>query len=307
MPGFHNNIQRHVFWIRFLTARSSNWLCMTSAPPHQAFSLGITLAISKTMACSSDTRLMSNTYPELAHSAALTCCLLAYCIQPSAFYPASLVSLAFLISGAERISSVALWAPFQMDCPCSFTCFSSTPLRPVPPVPCSEVFTSTNILAPLTLAVRPLSLLFYRFKSKLRRAKTILKKMHFATVARDNFRRSYLIKNLNDLDQAPQGHRFYWFEAKRKMASMPQRLGRARPLEVTISHWIHLVERTLQTWQTQDCWPSIKTTIKRFHQRTEGLEDRNLSSQAVAAWATDYQMAIQYHHDTAEKKPASCE
>ena len=57
----------------------------------------------------------------------------------------SLVCLA-LKAGAERISSVALWAPFQMDCldcPCSFTCFSSTPLRPVPPVPCSEVFTST--------------------------------------------------------------------------------------------------------------------------------------------------------------------
>ena len=54
----------------------------------------------------------------------------------------SLVCLA-LKAGAERISSVALWAPFQMDCPCSFTCFSSTPLRPVRPAPCSEVFTST--------------------------------------------------------------------------------------------------------------------------------------------------------------------
>ncbi len=84
------------------------------------------------------------------------------------------------------------------------------------------------------------------------------------------------------------------------MASMPQRLGRARPL-VTISHWIHSVQTAISGLL------AIKTTINRFHQPTEGLEDRNLSCQAVAAWQTDYQMAIQYHHDIVEAKRASCE
>ena len=32
------------------------------------------------------------------------------------------VGVLALNAEAERISSVALWAPFQMDCPCSFTC-----------------------------------------------------------------------------------------------------------------------------------------------------------------------------------------